>query len=277
MGNFASRVHSKEDGKVYNILPLGDMPTVVFGRVIKPNSVPGMQYYFSDGRVKYKVNTEGGYGGWEMTIPFIDEEHTGGAGNPRQLPCIFTVPEDLDFSRMGDVEYVRQFCRTAGNLNANTMSPNFIIRNGKIICVKQIDFGSNKILSLNEDGDGLSNEVYKSSFVYRFVKKMSHSRVSVSNINNYKIVCKWKLEHCIHNEFTIIPVVTRSSHKTSKIYKSLYNYSAYRYGCQRGGVSFNFWKWSLSRFKRQKDIFTQEERVKIFEMMKEEFNKSIIK
>ena len=35
---------------------------------------------------------------------------------------------------------------------------------------------------------------------------------------------------------------------------------------------YNFWKWALSRFKSQKDIFTQEERLKIFEMMKEEFN-----
>lgn len=35
---------------------------------------------------------------------------------------------------------------------------------------------------------------------------------------------------------------------------------------------YNFWKWALSRFKSQKDIFTKEERLKIFEMMKEEFN-----
>ena len=34
---------------------------------------------------------------------------------------------------------------------------------------------------------------------------------------------------------------------------------------------FNFWKWSNTE-ERQKDIFTQEERLKIFEMMKEEFN-----
>lgn len=33
---------------------------------------------------------------------------------------------------------------------------------------------------------------------------------------------------------------------------------------------FNMWKWSLSKFKCQKDIFTKEERVKIFEMMKNE-------
>ena len=35
---------------------------------------------------------------------------------------------------------------------------------------------------------------------------------------------------------------------------------------------YNFWKWALSKFKSQKDIFTKEERVKIFEMMKEEFS-----
>ena len=35
---------------------------------------------------------------------------------------------------------------------------------------------------------------------------------------------------------------------------------------------YNFWKWNLSKFKCQKDPYTQEERLKIFEMMKEEFN-----
>ena len=35
---------------------------------------------------------------------------------------------------------------------------------------------------------------------------------------------------------------------------------------------YNFWKWANSKFKRQKDIFTQEERNKMFEMMKNEFN-----
>ena len=35
---------------------------------------------------------------------------------------------------------------------------------------------------------------------------------------------------------------------------------------------FNMWKWALSRFKRQKDIFNKEEKLKIFEMMKNEFN-----
>ena len=35
---------------------------------------------------------------------------------------------------------------------------------------------------------------------------------------------------------------------------------------------YNFWKWSNSRFRRQKDIFTKEEKIEIFEMMKDEFN-----
>lgn len=34
---------------------------------------------------------------------------------------------------------------------------------------------------------------------------------------------------------------------------------------------YNMWKWSLNRFKRQKDIFTKEEKIKMFEMLKEEF------
>jgi diadenosine tetraphosphate (Ap4A) HIT family hydrolase len=35
---------------------------------------------------------------------------------------------------------------------------------------------------------------------------------------------------------------------------------------------YNFWKWSLSKFKKQNDIFTNDEREKIFELMKKEFS-----
>ena len=35
---------------------------------------------------------------------------------------------------------------------------------------------------------------------------------------------------------------------------------------------YNFWKWSLDEVERQNDIFTKEERIKIFKMMKKEFN-----
>ena len=35
---------------------------------------------------------------------------------------------------------------------------------------------------------------------------------------------------------------------------------------------YNFWKWALDDDKSQKDIFTKEERIKKYEMMKKEFN-----
>lgn len=37
---------------------------------------------------------------------------------------------------------------------------------------------------------------------------------------------------------------------------------------------YNLWKWALNKFKRQKDIFNKEEKIKIFEMMKNEFMKN---
>ena len=35
---------------------------------------------------------------------------------------------------------------------------------------------------------------------------------------------------------------------------------------------YNMWKWALSKFKRQKDIFTKEEKEQIYKLMKEEWN-----
>lgn len=37
---------------------------------------------------------------------------------------------------------------------------------------------------------------------------------------------------------------------------------------------YNLWKWSLNKFKSQKDIFIKEEKIKMFEMMKNEFMKN---
>ena len=39
---------------------------------------------------------------------------------------------------------------------------------------------------------------------------------------------------------------------------------------------YNFWKWSNSKFKSQKDIFTKEEKEEIFNLIKNEFNKENI-
>ena len=35
---------------------------------------------------------------------------------------------------------------------------------------------------------------------------------------------------------------------------------------------YNFWKWSNSKIKRQKDIFTKSEKMQIYEMMKKELD-----
>lgn len=38
---------------------------------------------------------------------------------------------------------------------------------------------------------------------------------------------------------------------------------------------YNFWKWSLSRFKCQKDPFSKEDRLKIYDVMIKEFNTKV--
>ena len=35
---------------------------------------------------------------------------------------------------------------------------------------------------------------------------------------------------------------------------------------------YNMWKWSLSKFKCQKDIFSREEKEQLYKMMKDEWN-----
>lgn len=62
-----------------------------------------------------------------------------------------------------------------------------------------------------------------------------------------------------HVHFHFIPRYKNELKLFDKVYKDRH-------------FGYNFWKWSLSRFKSQKDIFTKEEKLQIFEMMKKEFN-----
>lgn len=62
-----------------------------------------------------------------------------------------------------------------------------------------------------------------------------------------------------HVHFHFIPRYKKEVKIFNKIYKDKH-------------FGYNFWKWELNKFKRQKDIFTKEEKTKIFEMMKKEFN-----
>ena len=61
-----------------------------------------------------------------------------------------------------------------------------------------------------------------------------------------------------HVHFHFIPRYRNELKLFNKVYKDRH-------------FGYNFWKWALSRFKSQKDIFTKDERLKIFVMMKQEF------
>ena len=60
-----------------------------------------------------------------------------------------------------------------------------------------------------------------------------------------------------HVHFHFVPRYKNFLNLFNKIYKDRH-------------FGYNFWKWSLNKLKKQKDIFTHEERKKIYEMMKEE-------
>lgn len=61
-----------------------------------------------------------------------------------------------------------------------------------------------------------------------------------------------------HVHFHFIPRYKNAITIFNKVYKDKH-------------FGYNFWKWSLSKLRCQKDIFTKEEKIKIYEMMKEEF------
>ena len=62
-----------------------------------------------------------------------------------------------------------------------------------------------------------------------------------------------------HVHFWFVPRYKNKLKLFNKVYKDRH-------------FGYNFWKWTLNRFKKQKDIFTKNEKIKIFEMMQKEFN-----
>jgi len=62
-----------------------------------------------------------------------------------------------------------------------------------------------------------------------------------------------------HVHFHFIPRYKNQLNIFNKVYKDKH-------------FGYNFWKWALDDKDCQKDIFTKEEKVKIFEVMKDEFN-----
>ena len=66
-----------------------------------------------------------------------------------------------------------------------------------------------------------------------------------------------------HVHFWFVPRYKNELKLFNKIYKDKH-------------FGYNFLKWSLNKFKRQKGLFTQEERFKMFVMMKKEFKIKIV-
>ena len=62
-----------------------------------------------------------------------------------------------------------------------------------------------------------------------------------------------------HVHFQFIPRYKDELNIFNKIYKDKH-------------FGYNFWKWSMNKFKKQKDIFNKQEKAKIYEMMKKEWN-----
>lgn len=244
MGNFASRVHSKEDGKVYNILPLGDMPTVVFGRRLKKNSVPGMQYYFRDGRVKWQD------GGDDFVKPFL-RNHDDISTRKWGIPCIFTVPEDYDWNKVssGDYNYIKSCCRTADRLNANTVSPNYIIRDGELICVKTIGSGGKYVIVKEARMQTYNNDWGDNAHRRKIT---GGKMISIPNTNNGEFLHELNKFSHLRNTITIIPV-GRVKHKKYSYLPNNDSEWEPRYHCKKSIYHYKLRKLVVIRGTGRKD------------------------
>lgn len=246
MGNYASRIHSKEDGKVYNILPLGDMPTVVFGRVIRENSVPGMQYYFPDGRVKWHVEDSGEP--YEYVTPYGNVHEWG-------TPCIFTIPDNFEYSKLTDVEYVKQYCRTAANLNAKTTSPYYIIENGHIKCIKPLDApGKYVVVACKRRRTQYPGGIRKVNSVCGEVSMLEGVRFSDFLNGHVGMVNSSLLNQVTKkpNKFTLIPVGRvkyKIKYENSETERIKYNTTGERHHFQRTVKRYDFNEGKASGWK----------------------------
>lgn len=99
--------------------------------------------------------------------------------------------------------------------------------------------------------------------VGKLEKELERVTKKIFNATMYNFAClmnnAYRDNEKPHVHFHFIPRYKNDLKLFNKVYKDKH-------------FGYNLWKWSLSRFKRQNDIFTKEERIKIFEMMKEEFN-----
>lgn len=93
-------------------------------------------------------------------------------------------------------------------------------------------------------------------------KELERVCKKVFNSTMYNFAClmnnAYRDEEKPHVHFWFVPRYEKEISIVGKKYKDKH-------------FGYNFWKWSNSKFRSQKDIFTKEERLKIYEMMKKEF------
>lgn len=99
--------------------------------------------------------------------------------------------------------------------------------------------------------------------VRRIRKKLETITKKLFDATMFNFAClmnnAYKDNEIPHVHFHFVPRYKNALKLFGKIYKDKH-------------FGYNFWKWDLSKFKKQKDIFTKEERLKIYDMMKKEFN-----
>ena len=107
-------------------------------------------------------------------------------------------------------------------------------------------------------GMSLGTDVFSANGTFLLAKGTIINESSI-NLLESNYVFSVYIDEKPHVHFHFIPRYRNELKLFDKIYKDKH-------------FGYNFWKWDLSEQEKQQDIFTKEERVKIFKMMKEEFN-----
>ena len=126
------------------------------------------------------------------------------------------------------------------------------------------EFVGDCIISCNKEGlSDLTDEDWQE--LGRIEQELERISKKLFNATMFNFAClmnnAYRDNEKPHVHFHFIPRYKNQLNIFNKVYKDKH-------------FGYNFWKWALNKFKSQKDIFTKEERLKIFEMMKNEFMKN---
>ena len=134
-----------------------------------------------------------------------------------------------------------------------------------VFCDWSQEFVGDCIISCNKEHlSDLTDEEWKE--LGRLEKELERVCKNLFNATMFNFTClmndAYKDNKKPHVHFHFVPRYKNKLKLFNKVYKDKH-------------FGYNFWKWELSKFKKQKDIFNKEEKLKIYEMMKEEFDYDI--